>query len=99
MSRIGKMPVSLPKGVTVTIDPSNLVTVKGPKGELKQQFPGDITLDRLILSDPGQPADRPEDASRAARLEPCLAEQHGDGRQQGLRPHAGRRGRRLPRRR
>jgi large subunit ribosomal protein L6 len=40
------MPVSLPKGVTVTVDPSNLVTVKGPKGELKQQFPGVINLEQ-----------------------------------------------------
>lgn len=47
MSRIGKMPVSLPKGVTVTIDRGNLVTVKGPKGELKQQFPGEIGLEQV----------------------------------------------------
>ena len=50
MSRIGKMPVSLPKGVSVTIDPSNLVVVRGPKGELKQQFPGEITLEQVDTS-------------------------------------------------
>ena len=36
MSRIGKLPISIPAGVTVTVD-NNLVTVKGPKGELTQQ--------------------------------------------------------------
>ena len=36
MSRIGKQPVSIPAGVTVTVK-DNLVTVKGPKGELVQQ--------------------------------------------------------------
>ena len=37
MSRIGKMPVAIPAGVTVTIA-DNVVTVKGPKGELKREF-------------------------------------------------------------
>ncbi len=37
MSRIGILPISLPQGVTVTVDNENLVTVKGPKGELQQQ--------------------------------------------------------------
>lgn len=37
MSRIGKLPVHLPKGVTVSVN-DNLVTVKGPKGELKQEI-------------------------------------------------------------
>ncbi|MCL1808788.1 MAG: 50S ribosomal protein L6 [Clostridiales bacterium] len=37
MSRIGKMPVNLPAGVEVSVDGSNLVTVKGPKGELQEQ--------------------------------------------------------------
>jgi large subunit ribosomal protein L6 len=36
MSRIGKLPVSIPAGVTVTVDGNNVVTVKGPKGELTQ---------------------------------------------------------------
>jgi ribosomal protein L6, bacterial type len=37
MSKIGKLPVSIPAGVTVTVAPA-LVTVKGPKGELKQDY-------------------------------------------------------------
>ena len=36
MSRIGKKPVSVIKGVTVTLGSDNVITVKGPKGELKQ---------------------------------------------------------------
>jgi large subunit ribosomal protein L6 len=36
MSRIGKLPVVLPKGVTANISDKNVVTIKGPKGELKQ---------------------------------------------------------------
>lgn len=44
MSRIGKMPISVPAGVTITIGANNDVTVKGPKGELKQQLPKDIMI-------------------------------------------------------
>ena len=36
MSRIGKKPVNVPSGVTVTIGKDNSITVKGPKGELKE---------------------------------------------------------------
>ncbi len=38
MSRIGRMPISVPAGVDVTIGANNLVTVKGPKGTLTQQL-------------------------------------------------------------
>ena len=44
MSRIGKLPIAIPAGVTVTVTPENLVTVKGPKGELTQQVAADITV-------------------------------------------------------
>ena len=44
MSRIGRLPIAVPAGVTVTISEDNLVTVKGPKGELKQQVNPDITV-------------------------------------------------------
>jgi len=36
MSRIGKMPVTIPAGVTVTVGAGNVVSVKGPKGELRR---------------------------------------------------------------
>ncbi|MFN3851756.1 MAG: 50S ribosomal protein L6 [Spirosomataceae bacterium] len=44
MSRIGKKPITLPSGVTVTVDASNEVTVKGPKGTLTQKVDSDITI-------------------------------------------------------
>ena len=44
MSRIGKLPITVPAGVTVTVDGNNLVTVKGPKGTLSQQVNPAITL-------------------------------------------------------
>jgi large subunit ribosomal protein L6 len=44
MSRIGKLPVSLPKGVSVTVS-GDVVTVKGPKGELSQKMEQDITVE------------------------------------------------------
>lgn len=43
MSRIGKMPVPVPSGVTVNIDGA-MVSVKGPKGELSRRFPEGITF-------------------------------------------------------
>ena len=43
MSRIGKLPIEIPKGVTVTCEGST-VTVKGPKGELKKTFHSDLGI-------------------------------------------------------
>jgi large subunit ribosomal protein L6 len=43
MSRIGKKPIEIPSGVTVTLD-KNTVTVKGPKGELSRSFNPDIEI-------------------------------------------------------
>jgi len=45
MSRIGKKPVEIPSGVTITVDKNNEITVKGPKGELKQKVDRDIVVD------------------------------------------------------
>ncbi|MCI8934227.1 MAG: 50S ribosomal protein L6 [Clostridiaceae bacterium] len=44
MSRIGKMPVSIPAGVTVDVKGDNVVHVKGPKGELTQQMHKDMLI-------------------------------------------------------
>ncbi|MCG8329288.1 MAG: 50S ribosomal protein L6 [Chitinophagales bacterium] len=44
MSRIGKAPIELPKGVEVSVSKGNLITVKGPKGTLQQQIDPDMTL-------------------------------------------------------
>lgn len=43
MSRIGKLPITIPNGVTVNIN-KNVVLVKGPKGELSWDFPPEITV-------------------------------------------------------
>jgi large subunit ribosomal protein L6 len=45
MSRIGRLPVSIPNGVTVTVD-ANTVKVKGPKGELTHRIPSGISVDK-----------------------------------------------------
>lgn len=57
MSRIGKMPITVPAGVTVTIE-NNFVTVKGPKGELSRQINKNmkLTLDNGVLT-----VERPND--------------------------------------
>jgi len=44
MSRIGKAPIAIPSGVTITVSKDNTVTVKGPKGELSQPIDSDITV-------------------------------------------------------
>jgi large subunit ribosomal protein L6 len=44
MSRIGKQPVEIPKGVSITVGSDNIVTVKGPKGELKETIDRDIIV-------------------------------------------------------
>ena len=43
MSRIGKLPIDIPTGVTITID-SDAVTVKGPKGQLTVPHLSDVTV-------------------------------------------------------
>lgn len=45
MSRIGKKPVEISKGVTITVGNDNVVIVKGPKGELKQTVDSDIIIE------------------------------------------------------
>ena len=45
MSRIGKLPVNLPAGVTVTVSPDNVVSVKGPLGTLSQKVDSDIKVE------------------------------------------------------
>jgi large subunit ribosomal protein L6 len=46
MSRIGKAPIALTGGVTVTVSADNVVTVKGPKGELQQAVDRDIIIEQ-----------------------------------------------------
>ncbi len=65
MSRIGKMPIAIPAGVTVDIAENNKVTVKGPKGELSRQLAPEmeITLDGAVLT-----VKRPNDLKRNRAL-------------------------------
>jgi large subunit ribosomal protein L6 len=56
MSRIGKLPVNLPKGVTVSVSDTNMVSVKGPLGELTQAVDKELKVEvvgnEVILSRP-----------------------------------------------
>jgi large subunit ribosomal protein L6 len=45
MSRIGKKPIEITSGVTINVGSDNVVTVKGPKGELKQTVDRDIKIE------------------------------------------------------
>ena len=44
MSRIGRMPIAIPAGVTVEVAENNTVTVKGPKGTLSRTLPAEMTI-------------------------------------------------------
>lgn len=52
MSRIGKLPITIPAGVTITVSDDNTVTVKGPKGTLSEKISKDmtITIDGNVLT-------------------------------------------------
>ena len=61
MSRIGKKPVAIPAGVEIKVNQGNLITIKGPKGELSQQVSKDLEVKvegaELIVNNP-KPDDR-----------------------------------------
>ncbi len=61
MSRIGKAPITIPAGVEVKVNKGNLVTVKGPKGELSQQVDLDLTIE---IEDGVVTVKRPTDQKR-----------------------------------
>lgn len=65
MSRIGKKPIAVPEGVTVTIGKNNLVTAKGPKGELSQPVSPDM---KLTLEDGQLVVERPTEQKRHKAL-------------------------------
>ena len=58
MSRIGNLPVSLPKGVIVNISDDNVISVKGPLGELRQNIDKDLKVevenDQIIIKRPSE---------------------------------------------
>lgn len=65
MSRIGKAPINIPAGVTVSVDETNKVTVKGPKGELTQDVDSDI---KISQEDGVLTVSRPTDQKRHKAL-------------------------------
>lgn len=65
MSRIGRLPISVPAGVTVTIADGNVVTIKGAKGEITKKFSNKLTIenaDNQIL------VTRPDDTNESKAL-------------------------------
>lgn len=65
MSRVGNLPVSMPKGVDIQYTKGNLVTVKGPKGSLSEQLDPDITIK---IEDGEVTFSRPTDQNRHKAL-------------------------------
>jgi large subunit ribosomal protein L6 len=65
MSRIGKLPVNLPAGVTITVNDANVVSVKGPLGTLSQQLDKDI---RVEVENNHLTVSRPNDEKRTKSL-------------------------------
>ena len=61
MSRIGKAPITIPANVTIEVDKSNLVTVKGPQGQLTQQIDPDL---RVVIEDNELTLERPTEQKR-----------------------------------
>ena len=58
MSRIGKLPVIIPAGVTIKLEAGNLLTVKGPKGELSRKLSADMNIaqeeGQLVITRPSE---------------------------------------------
>lgn len=65
MSRVGKAPISIPAGVTINVSAENVVTVKGPKGELSQKLEEGITVKQ---EDGVLTVERPTDQKRHKAL-------------------------------
>jgi len=64
MSRIGKIPVAIPDGVTVNVE-GRVVAIKGPKGELRQELTGRLTAK---VDDGRLQIERPDDTARSRAL-------------------------------
>ena len=65
MSRIGRMPIAIPAGVTVEVAENNKVTVKGPKGTLERVLPEEMTIK---LEDGHVVVTRPNDLKKMKSL-------------------------------
>ena len=63
MSRVGKAPIAIPNGVTFTVSDDNVVTVKGPKGQLEKAFNNRMNIEKnenneIVVT---RPSDQKED--------------------------------------
>lgn len=65
MSRIGKLPVAIPSGATVTVTPDNVVTAKGPKGQLVRAMSNDVNI---VIEDNHVLVTRDNDAKQVRAL-------------------------------
>lgn len=65
MSRVGRLPIAIPAGVTVTVSDENFVTVKGPKGELAKAMNKDI---KIAVEDNQVVVTRPSDVKEHRAL-------------------------------
>ena len=85
MSRIGKMPITVPAGVEVTVQADNVVTVKGPKGTLTKAFHPDMIIQGRRRRPHRGPVPTTRRQHRSLHgLTPHPDPQHGGGRDQGL---------------
>ena len=77
MSRIGRLPITIPAGVTVEIAENNKVTVKGPKGTLEKELPVEMEIkqegDQIVVTRPK----RPEEDEIPSRPDKNTDQQHG----------------------
>jgi len=65
MSRIGRLPITLPEGVSISVGEGNVVSVKGPKGELSERIPAKIAVK---ISDNVVTVERPDDLKDSRSL-------------------------------
>ena len=65
MSRIGKKPVAIPQGVDIQIDANNVVTVKGPKGQLTKELSNEMNI---VVEEGNVVVTRPSDAKEHRSL-------------------------------
>lgn len=65
MSRIGKLPITVPAGVAVTVGEDNVITLKGPKGELSQHVSGNMKIE---VNDGVLTIERPDDERESRSL-------------------------------
>ena len=83
MSRIGKLPVTVPSGVEVKFDAGE-VLVKGPKGELRQRILSDVVDVTSTTARSSSYEGRCEGTSERSRIDAHANREHGRGREQGL---------------